>query len=75
MVDVAAAHVDVMKRAHVVMDGPGQGANGGESDEEADGGKQEAAAGPVGNVLTQQVAKASFVQEIEKYGGGDRHED
>jgi hypothetical protein len=61
VVNVAGAHVDVMKWANVVVDGPCEAAHGSECDEEAAGGEQEVAAGPVGNVFAQEIAERGLV--------------
>ena len=71
---MAPAHVNIVKGANLLVNGPCQSTNAGRRGAEADGGEEETAAGTVGNVLVQQVAEAGFVQEEKEGCGEDRDE-
>jgi hypothetical protein len=73
--DVAASHVNVMEWADAVVDGPGEGTNSGEGDKKANSGNKEPAARAVGDVLVDEISKASLMQQQEQGTDTDHQED
>ena len=61
VMDMSPAHMNIVKRANLLVNGPRQGTDASRGGAEADGGKEEPPARAVGNVLVQQVAEARLM--------------
>ena len=73
VVDVAPSVVDEVEGRDVMEDGVNDGANRGESEEEADGGNKEALAGTLGNPFANQLTEWCALQKQKEQGSsGER---